>query len=111
MSISTNGPIGETLAAATPSSIFLMLRPPLLLLAPDLAGGGVEDAVDDEARDLLAGDALLLNRLRKVEGGGDGLARGVLAADDLNQRHHRGRERRSGSRRPARAAASRGPSR
>ncbi len=35
-------------------------REPLLLLgAPDLADGRVEDAVDDEARDLAAGDRLL----------------------------------------------------
>ncbi len=63
----------------------------LLLLAPDLGDARVEDPVDDEARNLGAGDRLLANRLGEGDGGGDGLRRGLLALDDLDQRHDRGR--------------------
>src|SRR6185503_7831459 len=63
-----------------------------LLLAPDLAGRRVEDPVYDEARDLHAGDRLLPDYLREVEGRADRVARGVLAADDLYPRPHGGRK-------------------
>ena len=63
----------------------------LLLGAPDLADRRHQDFVDDEAGHLAADDRLLLDRLGEVVGGGGGLARGVLADDHLDQRHHRGR--------------------
>jgi hypothetical protein len=63
----------------------------LLLGAPDLRDAGVEDPVDDEARDLVAHDRLLLDRLCQVQHGGHGLLGRVLAAHDLDQRHHRRR--------------------
>ena len=62
-----------------------------LLLAPDLGDARVEDPVDDEAGDLGAGDRLLADRLRERDGRADGLGRGLLALDDLDQRHDRGR--------------------
>ncbi len=71
--------------------IDLLDREPLLFLgAPDLADRGVEDAVDDEARDLLAHDRLLADRLREVDSGLDRLLVGD-SGDDLDQRHHGGR--------------------
>ena len=63
----------------------------LLLRAPDLADRGVEDPVDDEAGDLLAGDRLLADRLGEVDGCLDRLLDGVVARDDLDQRHDRRR--------------------
>ena len=62
----------------------------LLLLAPDLRATRVEDAVDDEAGDLLADDRLLADRLRERERRRDRFGGGVLAFDDLDQRHQRG---------------------
>ena len=70
----------------------LLDREPLLLLgAPDLADRRVEDPVDDEAGHLATGDRLLADRLREVVGRLDDLGVGLLALDDLDQRHHRGR--------------------
>jgi hypothetical protein len=66
-------------------------EPALLLRAPDLAGARVEDPVDDEARRVGADDRLLLDRLGEVEDRRRGLVGGVLAADDLDQRHDRRR--------------------
>ena len=86
-----NGPIGATLARRD-RLVDLLDREPLLLLgAPDLADRRVEDPVDDEARHLAAGDRLLADRLGEVVGGLDDLGIGLLALDDLDQRHHRGR--------------------
>src|SRR6187549_856577 len=62
----------------------------VFLGAPDLADRRHQDSVDDEARRLAADDRLLADRLGEVVGGRGGLARGVLAGDDLDQRHHRG---------------------
>jgi hypothetical protein len=45
----------------------------LLLGAPDLGRRRVEDPVDDEPRDLVTGDRLLLDRLGEVDGGRDGV--------------------------------------
>ena len=90
----------------------LLDRESLLLLgAPELADGRVEDPVDDEARDLAAGDRLLADRLREVVRRLHRLPRGLVAGDDLEQRHHRGRVEEVEARRPCRAAASRRPSR
>ena len=63
----------------------------LLLLAPDLRDAGVEDPVDHEAGHLGAGDRLLADRLGEVDRAADGLGRRVVAFDDLDQRHDRGR--------------------
>ena len=63
----------------------------LLLRPPDLADAGVEDPVDDEARDLEAGDRLLADRLRERHGRLQRLGRGLVALDDLDQRHDRRR--------------------
>ena len=62
----------------------------LLLLAPDLRDAGVQDPVHYEARHLGACDRLLADRLRERDRGGDGLGRGLVAFDDLDQRHDRG---------------------
>ena len=50
----------------------------LLLLAPDLRDAGVEDAVDDEAGNLGAGDRLLADRL------GEGDARRVTVSAEVS---------------------------
>jgi hypothetical protein len=63
----------------------------LLLLAPDLADRGVEDAVDHEAGHLATGDRLLADRLGEVDRRLDGVVGGVVALHDLDQREHRGR--------------------
>src|SRR5205085_10411344 len=65
-------------------------EPLVLLLAPHLGDAGVEDAVDDEAGDLGAGDGLLADRLREGYGGGERLGRGFLALDELDQGDDRG---------------------
>ena len=53
------GPIGATFAAPTPSSISLIDRPCSSCSRQISPIAGVEDAVDDEAGDLGAGDRLL----------------------------------------------------
>src|SRR4051794_12179973 len=69
----------------------LDVDPRLVLVAPDLARGGDEDAVDHEAGTLVAADGHLLDRLGEVGGGLGGLRRGVLALDHLDQPHVRRR--------------------
>ena len=77
-------------ARAREALVDLLDREPLLLLlAPDLRAGRVEDAVDDEARHLRARDRLLADRLRERDRRGHRLRRRVLALDDLDQRHDR----------------------
>src|SRR3954452_16353791 len=56
---------------------------------PDLAGGGVEDAVDDEAGSLGAADRLLADLLGKVVGVLHRLLGRLVALDHLDQAHHR----------------------
>jgi hypothetical protein len=88
--MSWNGPIGTTPAAPTASSIALIDRPcsswaRQISLVPLL-----RMRLTDEARHLGAGDRVLLDRLGEVHGGLDRLGRGVVALDDLDQRHDRG---------------------
>src|SRR5215217_2425279 len=63
----------------------------LVLVAPDLRRRRGEDAVDDEAGALRAADGHLADRLGEVGGGLHGGGRGLLALDDLDQAHVRGR--------------------
>ena len=62
----------------------------LLLRTPDLRGARVEDAVDHEARHLRADDRLLANRLRERDRRGEGLLRGLIPFNHLDQRQYRG---------------------
>ena len=85
------GPIGAMFGGAHPLVDRLDREALLLLGAQDLADGGDQDPVDDEAGHLAAADRLLADRLREVGGRLHRLRRGVGAGDHLDQRQHRGR--------------------
>ena len=85
------GPIGMTFAAPTPSSIALIDRPFSSCSRQISAMPEFRMRLTTKPGTSRAGDRLLLDRLGEVQRGGDGLLGGVVALDDLDQRHDRGR--------------------